>query len=438
MSSSNQAIGVFLFGQPMANMFIYDNKICFQYTPEFLQRNINPAPISLPFIKDIIPCNSNIHNNGLPSMIADSLPDKFGKEVFIDFCKANNIDQDNLSPLEKLSYVGEHGMGALTYHPAKSISDIGDFTIDMLSRYAENKIEQRIKKLKLDLSKEIDRVNLLALISGSIGGARPKAIIYRSGEKIISGYLPTAPAGYSAEIIKLTTTHGEDYGKTEHIYQEIAKSVGISTMPTEIIEVKGHSHFVIKRFDREEGKKLHVQTYAGLFDIDFNTTPMRLEDCLAAIVELTGDQQQVNDMFTRMLFNIVSGNYDDHAKNTSFIMNERGEWRLSPAYDLTYEYHSGAAWYAEHHTSMNGKKRNWTLDDIEKVGQVYGIKKPKELFEKVETVFNEKFPQLAKEYGISDERKKVIIDNTRIFQKQIGKGVTLVPPSRKTKRGMKL
>ena len=415
---SIQAIGVELFNKHMATLFYSDGKLCLQYAPEFLQTKLNPSPMNLGATPELIICENKGYNYGLPGLIADSLPDSYGEQALFNLLKSRNIDPETLTSLDRLSYVGNRGMGALSYRPDKAVHTI-DINIKTIFDYAQGNIENRQKK-EADASRIKAAQEIFELV-GSIGGARPKAVIYRKGNSLISGLLANPPEGYKPEIIKISQLPGLDFGKIEHIYHLIAAKAGITAMRTETMTIDNYHHFFIERFDRgEEGKKLHTQTLAGLYGLDFHGYHPPLESIFAAITALTHDQNQVNEMFVRMLFNIIAVNHDDHAKNTSFIMNEKGEWKLSPVYDITYVCRPRSSWIVGGHScTMNGKNDHFTLYDIEKTGETYGVKAPKLVLEKVITTFNEEFPKLCKEYNVTADKTKQITTKTKEYQDEM-------------------
>src|SRR6218665_288790 len=431
---SIQAIGVELFNKHMATLFYSDGKLCLQYAPEFLQTKLNPSPMNLGATPELIICENKGYNYGLPGLIADSLPDSYGEQALFNLLKSRNIDPETLTSLDRLSYVGNRGMGALSYRPDKAVHTI-DINIKTIFDYAQGNIENRQKK-EADASRIKAAQEIFELV-GSIGGARPKAVIYRKGNSLISGLLANPPEGYKPEIIKISQLPGLDFGKIEHIYHLIAAKAGITAMRTETMTIDNYHHFVIERFDRAGDKKLHTQTLAGLYDLNFRNLYFPLEDTLTTIVSLTNDQNQVNEMFTRMLFNIIAVNHDDHAKNTSLIMNEKGEWKLSPVYDITHVCRKRGSFITSGHScTMNGKSDYFTLYDIEKTGEAYGIEAPRLALEKVINTFNEEFPKLCMEYNVTADKMNQITAKTKEYQDEIQKNLNpqKAIPKQKPKR----
>lgn len=410
-------MNVFLFDSLMGTVFS-DGEIKFQYDPVFRKLELEPSPFHLPVSNRIYIFSSHKfdHFKNLPGLLADSLPDKFGTNLLTVYLQQQNKRAADLTPLERLSYVGERGMGALTYKPAAPLEE---------SHSAINL--KALETISQQLEKEISRVNWkdqkairdLAAIGGSAGGAKAKAIIYRKGKEILPGYIKNPPAGYKAEIIKIVLPYLKDYSKLEYIFSLLARLSGITMMPCELITIEDSCYFTTERFDRIGERKLHVQTLAALQHLDFTSDSMGFESIASTIIQLTHDQQQVEEMFRRVVFNIVIGNCDDHLKNTSFLMNEKGQWKLSPAYDLTHSYSADeSAFNSYHHISVSKKNNDITEKDLLEAASQFGIRHAKQIIEQVVSTFDS-FASLCKKYEVANYAVKKVLETTKAIQKRL-------------------
>ncbi len=390
--AKNNIIEVQLFGLEIGKLgYDLDKRASyFQYNPVFLASNQYTK--IFPYIfKRIKPVQvfTNFENEtfkGLPPMIADSLPDMFGNIIFKEWFEAKNIEFKKISILEQLTYVANRGMGALEYYPmakipastSVDISEIVEILTKVLSLKNETSAEELSDKALLNIFK----------IGTSAGGARPKILISEHKEtgKIISGDIEYSNE-YNHYLVKLCLNNGEekDYNKekVEYAYYLMAEKAGIHMMLSKLIDDK---HFATLRYDRQYGEKQHVLTAAGLTGWDFNKPDdSSYENLFKLAINLKVPYKDIQQLFKRMVFNIVYGNVDDHLKNHSFIyQKETDTWQLAPAYDLTYPLNINLNYKSiSRALAINGKRNNITIDDVMKIADLYAIKNPRGIVKEV-------------------------------------------------------
>ena len=375
----------------------------FEYDPDFLEKGIDIAPLTMPINaqrsqKQIPwPGNKDKLYQGLPPAIADSLPDKWGQSLFRAWIRDNHISVRNITPLDHLSFIGSRAMGALEYEPAQKLGDNSAFSIDTQQLYEFSKtVLNEQKTIVLNAENSILWQDLIK-ISSSPGGKRPKAIVALNQQtgKIISGQ-SSIPDDFEHFILKYDDDSVYPYAKLEYIYYQMALAAEINIMPSELKCYGLSSHFFTRRFDRIGNHKIHTQTLAAMSPYSNS-----YEDIFAVIRRLKLPYEDSRQQFLRMVFNIVARNIDDHSKNTAFSMIENGQWRLSPAYDLTFSIDLAAPAYANRHSlSINGKTENITLADLEIIAQNNDIQDYKSLVEKVIDAVNN-FEKYANELEIS-------------------------------------
>ena len=388
--AKNQIISVNFQGIEIGKMGYDENqkKSSFQHNPAFLEMNLYKN--LFPYIIRRSP-NAQVFSEfegetfrGLPPMIADSLPDYFGNIVFKEWLEASQKDFKNISPLEQLTYVGKRGMGALEFAPAKDIK--ADITIDV------HEITEIVKKV-LDLKTSVQEKGLsdIALlnifkIGTSAGGARPKILVseHKISGELIPGDLVTSDE-YNHYIIKLSIDEKAEYSKEkiEFIYYQLATKIGIEMMPSKLIDDK---HFATERFDRQNGGKQHILTVSGIAGWDFKKPEhSTYENLFRLAVDLKLPHKYVQQLFKRMVFNIVFANIDDHLKNFSFIYDtEKDRWNLTPAYDLTYPLDALMNYTkVSRALSINGKRNNITRTDLLEIADQFTIKNPNGIIEEV-------------------------------------------------------
>ena len=366
----------------------------FEYEPSFERLGLNLSPILMPLNPHRSYQFTSISKDtfmGLPGLLADALPDAYGKAL-LDRWLAT-IGRSFANPVERLCYQGKRSMGALEFEPAQDtfLEKDTKIEIDSLVEVAREALNQ---KSKLDTNLSQDRkealINIIK-VGTSAGGQRAKAVIAynEKTQEVRSGQID-APEGFEHWLLKLdgVTNHelGDPnyYGLIEYAYYLMAKDAGIDMMPCKILSENGRSHFMTKRFDRIGGKeKLHMQTLCGLAHYDYKMLrAYSYEQVFQVMRQLRLPYMQAEEMFRRMVFNVVARNQDDHTKNISFLMDKTGKWRLSPAYDISWSYNPEGKWTSQHQMSINNKWTDFTMSDLLSVASSMNVKAPREIIEK--------------------------------------------------------
>lgn len=401
----------------------------FQYDSKFLRSKLDISPIMMPLKKSSeervyqFPSNRSACFGGLPGLIADSLPDKFGTQIINEWFATRGLPNEQITPLDRLCYVGKRGMGALEFEPCRNFSELESSTIihvEELTKLADSIFSNR-NSFQEKLIQENKTIIEILKVGTSAGGAKPKAIIAyndMTGE-VRSGQVK-APEGFTYWLLKFDgTTYSEHdkitnnpkgIGNIEYAYYRMAKDSGIEMMESRLLTENDYSHFMTKRFDRlDNGEKLHVQTLAGISHYDRDTRHS-YEEAFGIMRKMKLDYPQMEELYRRMVFNVVSRNHDDHTKNFSFLMDRQGKWQLAPAYDLCYSYSPSRKWTNRHQMSLNGKQENFTYQDLIDVAKNTGINKPDAIIEKtVETV--SRWMDYAKDCGVKESHARQIKEN---------------------------
>ena len=390
--------------QPVGRLAIRDGIIYFEYDNTFLERNLEISPIKFPLQRGLIELPRTPFE-GLAGVFNDSLPDGWGRLLFDRMLRAEDILPNDVTPLDRLAYVGLNGMGALVYEADES-PEINDDKIDLdfLASQTEQVLEGE--------SGEV--INELLALNGSSAGARPKALIGVDSErKNISHSAGDLKDEFEHWIVKFPNTQdGNDSGVVEYIYSIMAENAGLEMPATHLFpSQKGSGYFAVKRFDRDKNKRFHMHTVSGLIHSNFRFPSHDYEDLLAITNVITKDIREVEKMFRLAVFNVMAHNRDDHAKNFSFLMDGFGEWKLSPAYDLTFSNGPGG----EQSAMVMGEGRNIKRRHLEKLG--LEAKLSKEFIEEVIQQTNlalGNWKNLAKEYDVNKE-------NIQMIEKRISK-----------------
>ena len=398
----------------------------FEYDPTFERLGLDLSPLLMPLNPHTPHQFTSISREtfmGLPGLLADALPDAYGKAL-LDRWLAT-IGRTFANPVERLCYQGKRSMGALEFEPAQDtfLEKDTKIEIDSLVEVAREALNQ---KAELDTNLSQDRkVALMNIIKvgTSAGGQRAKAVIAfnEKTQDVRSGQID-APEGYEHWLLKLdgVTNHelGDPkfYGLIEYAYYLMAKDAGIDMMPCRILAENGRSHFMTKRFDRIGGReKLHMQTLCGIAHYDYKMLrAYSYEQAFQVMRQMRLPYIQAEEMFRRMVFNVVARNQDDHTKNISFLMDKNGIWRLSPAYDVSWSYNPKGMWTSQHQMSINNKWTDITMDDLLTIASAMSIKKPRVIIEKVIDVVAH-WPDYAIPLEIPSETV-AIINSTLITQ----------------------
>lgn len=411
-----------MFGQNVGT-FRWDNGrnvALFEYDKEFAGKNIEPSPLMMPVRQGRVYSFSGLDwetFNGLPGMLADSLPDTYGRALFDRWLALTGRTSGN--PVETLCFLGKRCMGALEFEPATSPETDPDIRIEIDSLVEVAK-EALSKKEAFGANLNQDRKAAIAEIlrlGTSAGGQRAKAIIAYNKDtgEVRSGQV-AAREGFDYYLIKLdgvTAEAGfkqtENFGRLEYSFYKLVRECGIEMSECSLIEENGRAHFLTKRFDRESGHKIHMQTLCGMAHYDFRLRRgYSYEQAFTVMRRLRLPYSQAQEMFRRMVFNVVARNQDDHTKNISFLMDESGAWRLSPAYDMGYAYNPSGFWTATHQMSINGKFDGVTRKDLLECAASNNIKNAAEIIDQVSEAAS-RWTGIAKECGVP----RNMIDNIK-------------------------
>lgn len=401
----------------------------FEYDDRFLNSNIEVSPIMMPLSNVVyeFPMLSSAPFYGLPGLMADSLPDTFGNRVIEQWLAALGRDISEFTAIDRLCYTGKRGMGALEYVPASLEIDHIDDTIHVseMVRFASDILNQRTS-VSLNAAEQLSLAQLVQ-VGSSAGGARAKALIAWNEEtnEIRSGQIDLH-AGFDYWLMKFGNVsrngdHGlidrPEYTLIEYAYYKMAVAAGIEMNECRIYTCDGQHHFMTKRFDRVNGKKVHMQTLGALAHINYNQPGLCSYEMAAMYMrELNLSMKEIEQFYRRMIFNCIAVNQDDHVKNVSFLMDRDGSWRLSPAYDITFSYNSDNIWLRAHQMTINHKTKNLRLEDLLNAGRNMGIKQRKcmDIIAQIMAVVD-RFEEYAEEAGIRErtyhEITKVLTDH---------------------------
>ena len=387
-------VEAFIFDKKIGNLLLKDGIVYFEYDKNFMTSGLEISPLKLPLSHSgVYTNNDERYFESLAGVFHDTLPDKFGTKVIERYFESKNIPPHQLNVLQKLMFVGDKSIGAITYKPV--LHKIEEKTVNALIEL-QNFYENAKKIISGDAIEVVDEMLNFMDSAASAGGARAKAIIgYNEDTKeIISGVKRDLKENFEHYLIKFDIANDDgsssDYTKLEFLYMSMAKEVGIDVPKIELLSHGNLAHYLIKRFDRVGGEALHLHSVAGLTHTNFNI-PMHYsyDELLRLTRYLTGSQKAVSEQFQRMIFNLVGRNQDDHAKNFAFTMDKNGIWNLSPAYDITYS--NGAGYTKNHQLSLNGKTNDFTIKDILGLAKKHSIKEnvAKEYLEQIVEVFSE-------------------------------------------------
>jgi len=364
----------------------------FQYTPEFAASRYEVSPIVMPLSNRVytFPELPRESFYGLPGLLADSLPDRYGNALIDAWLASQGRTPASFGPVERLCYVGTRGMGALEFEPATGPDprDGDRIEVDALVKLASEVLTAR-RDMHASFDGK-DRTGALAdilRVGTSAGGARAKAVICWNPKtnEVRSGQVDDRD-GFEHWLIKFDGVAGnrdkelEDpkgYGAIEYAYHLMAVAAGIEMSECRLLEENGRRHFMSRRFDRlANGGKLHMQTLGALAHFDFNQAGVySYEQAMQLMRRIGLGMDAVEQQFRRMVFNIVGRNQDDHVKNIAFLMDRTGAWSLAPAYDVTYSYNPGGRWTSSHQMTLNGKRDGFTGEDFEAAGRAVSLKR---------------------------------------------------------------
>lgn len=392
----------------------------FQYDPAFVRSGIAVAPLMMPPSNRVysFPALDRGTFHGLPGLLADSLPDKFGNALIDSWLVSQGRSGGSFSAVERLCYTGDRGMGALEYVPL--LGPTGDssesLSVAALVQLASAVLHQR-QGLQTSIEESAvpaDAMRSILRVGTSAGGARAKAVIAwnPSTNEVRSGQV-RAGEGFSYWLLKFDGVSGnsdkelddpQGFGAIEFAYAQMARAAGIQMTECRLLEENGRRHFMTKRFDRtESGGKLHMQSLGAIAHFDFNMAgAYSYEQALVVARRLDLPMAAIEEQFRRMVFNVMSRNQDDHVKNIAYLMDQRGNWALSPAFDITYSYNPVGMWTSQHQMSINGKRDNFAVADFEACAQNSSMKRgrARSIYGEVCAAV-ERWPEFAEESGVT-------------------------------------
>lgn len=399
----------------------------FEYDKDFEKRGLNLAPLMMPIEgthrvfsfsglrqKDNHELNAF---NGLPGLLADSLPDKYGNELIDAWLASQGRAAGSMNPVEKLCFIGSRAMGALQFEPVVGLEDSGSFEVNLQSLVdVASKILSKRQDFTANMESGVMAIRQILSIGTSVGGARPKAVIaYNEHTGDVRSGQCDADAGYEHWLIKLDGVSDAQlgsstgWGQVEYAYFLMAKECGLEMMPCLLKKENGRAHFMTKRYDRVGGaKRLHTQSMCAMNHMDFNKNlSYSYEQLFQIMRRLNLTYPETEQMFRRMVFNAYARNCDDHTKNHAFIMDESGKWRLAPAYDICYAYNPENHWVSKHALSINGKREHFTTEDFMRVAQLINCRKPETIIGEVRDAVSH-WADFAAIAGVSEEMKRKI------------------------------
>ena len=413
-------VDVKLWGQ-MVGSLVWDSAMqmaVFEYDNAFRRNGIEPAPLTMPLAHGnrpfSFPANRTDCFKGLPGLIADALPDKFGNQIITEWFTRQGLPVGEITPLERLCYMGQRAMGALEFEPSKASSLLNESTeiyIDELTKLAEDIFTKR-EVFQERMFQEDKTILDILRVGTSAGGAKPKAIIaYNEQTNEVRSGQVKAPEGFGYWLLKFDgvtySEHGsvmenpKGIGNVEYAYYKMAQACGIVMAECRLLDEGDNHHFMTRRFDRTNNvDKIHMQTVAGLAHLDRDQRHS-YEEIFGVIRKMNLPMEASQQLFRRMVFNVVARNNDDHTKNFSFLMDRNGKWQLAPAYDLCYSYKPGGRWIGQHQLSLNGKQDEFTRQDLLTVSENMGIRRCNEIIEEVVEAVS-RWSTIAKDCGVRE------------------------------------
>lgn len=383
-----------LWGRTIGAVALEDGQetAAFEFDPAFIGSGIEIAPLTMPLSDQVyrFPELARPTFHGLPGLLVDSLPDKFGHALIDAWLATQGRTPESFNAIERLCYIGPRGMGALEYVPATGprARKATRIQVDQLAALASEILTAR-QDLAVSFAapRREQALREILKVGTSAGGARAKAVIAwnRATNEVRSGQVP-ADEGFEYWLLKFDGVAAnrdkeladpQGYGLVEYAYARMAMDAGITMNECRIFAENDRRHFMTRRFDRRaNGEKLHMQSLCALAHYDFNMAgAYSYEQALQAIRRLGLPMQAIEEQYRRMVFNIVARNQDDHVKNIAFLMDKSGQWSLSPAFDLTYSYNPQGPWTSRHQMTMNGKRNRFKLEDFKACARAASMKR---------------------------------------------------------------
>lgn len=406
----------------------------FQYDSKFIQKGWDLSPIKMP-VKN----GNRIYSfpelrkgrgetedtfKGIPGLLSDMLPDKYGNKLINVWLAQQGRSEESMNPIEKLCFIGSRGIGALEFEPTQIKTNKSNFTLELNSLVdIAKKILNERESFITNISKDEEKAMMDILkIGTSAGGARPKAIIAFNPEtkKIRSGQ-GNVPKGFEHWLIKLDGVSGEQFGESygwgrvEYAYYLMAKDCGINMSLCELLEENNRAHFMTKRFDRDGNIKHHIQSLCGMQHYDFNDMyGYSYEQVFQTMRVLQLTYPEAEQMFRRMVFNVIATNYDDHTKNFSFLLEKGEKWRLAPAYDLCFSYDPTNHWVNQQTLSVNGKRLKILKTDLMTIAKDNNIKKGDKIIDEINLIIKS-WNNYSNHAGVNIDLQRRIYENLNIY-----------------------
>jgi serine/threonine-protein kinase HipA len=404
----------------------------FQYDPEFARSGIQLAPVRMPLRAQpySFPGLPDDAFSGLPGLLADSLPDRWGTALVNAWLASQGREQSSFDVVQRLCYSGTRSVGALEFQPAHepALAAGADLEVDALVRLASEVLAER-SQFVAELSRNPDEEAMKAILAvgSSAGGARPKAFIAYNDEtgQVRSGQVEVGD-GFRHWLLKFDGVtragdHGlsdpQGWGAVEYAYSKMARAAGVEMTECRLLEENGRRHFMTRRFDRPDaGGKLHMQTVGALEHVSYNEPgTYSYEQALLLVRRLGLGTPVVEQQFRRMVFNVVARNQDDHVKNIAFLMDRQGAWSLAPAYDVIWAWQPGNLWLDAHQMSINAKRDHFTVADLRAVAELAGLKRGRAqaiLAEVADVVAG--WTDLADQVGVDEQMAEQIASSHRL------------------------
>jgi serine/threonine-protein kinase HipA len=405
----------------------------FEYDTDFLRHGLDVAPLMMPLeeasrghvIHSFPTLNPETFKH-LPGLLADTLPDKFGQAIVNAWLARQGRSPNDFSIIERLCYTGTRAMGALEFKPAVTQhlnQSVGVEISEMISLIQDVMNHRNALDVTLTNDDQGNQEALLDIlrIGTSAGGARAKAVIAyneKTGE-VLSGQAE-APEGFEHWILKFDGVSDIEFGKTsdfgriEYAYYKMALAAGINMSESRLLEENGRAHFMTRRFDRVAGNKLHMQSLCAIQHYDFNMAgAYGYEQALMTMRKMKLSKKEQLQQYRRMVFNVIARNQDDHTKNIAYLMNQQGEWSLSPAFDMTHSYKPGEGWTQTHQMTINGKRDHFTRQDLVEVAQNNDLKNADDVIAEVIAAVKQ-WPTFATDAGVSEHKIEAITKDHRL------------------------
>lgn len=429
----NSTARIYLWGELVGAVAWMEERghAAFEFDPEFLKKGWDISPIHLGIGSAAgqvftFPALDMRTYRGLPGLLADVLPDKYGSAIIDAWLARQGRDPGSFGPVERLCYIGKRGMGALEFAPpvVRNLGKAVPVEVSHLVSLAQEVMRDR-QRLDAAFSQD-EKTNAQAMldilrVGTSAGGARPKAIIAVNAEgRVLSGQTDV-PHGYQHWLLKfdgvtdLELGEPQEFGRIEYAYYLMAQAAGIEMSECRLLEEGGRAHFMTRRFDREDGGKIHMQSLCGIAHFDFNLAgAYGYEQAFQIMRRMRLPKKDAIQLFLRMVFNVLARNQDDHTKNIAFLMDQSGTWRLSPAYDVNYAHNPAGKWTNSHQMTINGKRDGFTWEDINAVGISIRLEHPAGVVAQIADAVL-RWPEFAKEAGLSERLTREIGRNHRVL-----------------------